>query len=607
MGVEAQIVTSHTSLPQPQLTKPQKGGEVRDPVFNSTIIRLTDSREAGLEGAFPDYSKRQAWNCDETILMLRSGSGQTLLLDGRNYEYINTLEIGGEDLFWHPTDPQILLYNPDNTLREYNIRTGEDRIIHKFAEFDFANTRGEGNLSADGRYYALAGQTYNARTGEVQFRQLILFDIFQKVELSRLELPANLEDFDWVSVSPKGEYIVVDYANMRTGAFNGVEVYDRQFRRIWQRPLGSGHSDLGIDADGEEVLVMGYYDDVTNTNYIRKYRLKDGQETTLLSMHWSFYNHISCRNEIRSEWCLVSTYDGEGRLTDSNETWLPFEDEILAVKLDGSGEVQRLAHHRSRRFSPETPDSDNSVYFAEPHATFSRAGNRVLYGSNWREDVSSVRSVDAYVLDIRGLLGGDFFIQAEPQSVSVSPGSEAKITILTGSINQFATPIALSAAFQPQVQGLQVAFSNSLLEPGQSSEATVKVAAEIQAARYLLQVTGASAGLAHRAIVVVEVGGAPDFGLRMAQNEVRLRRGQTVEVGVLIVRTGGFTGRVQVVPLNARQFRLKITPETISVAGTEASFRIKAKTKARTGELQFEARDEAGRVRTASLRVIVED
>jgi hypothetical protein len=88
-------------------------------------------------------------------------------------------------------------------------------------------------------------------------------------------------------------------------------------------------------------------------------------------------------------------------LTHDPRAWLTFEDEVFSLKLDGSGEVQRIAHHHSRRFSPITPDSDNSVYWAEPHATVSRNGDRVLFGSNWEQDVEQEAGVDAYIIDLR--------------------------------------------------------------------------------------------------------------------------------------------------------------------------------------------------------------
>jgi len=71
------------------------------------------------------------------------------------------------------------------------------------------------------------------------------------------------------------------------------------------------------------------------------------------------------------------------------------------LKMDGSGETRRIAHHHSRRYSPNTPDSDTSVYWAEPHASISRNGDRIIYGSNWGLNVDKVESVDTYLVDLR--------------------------------------------------------------------------------------------------------------------------------------------------------------------------------------------------------------
>jgi len=394
-------ITSHNSLAQPNIVKPRVGVSFIDPVFNTSLVRLTDARAKKIPGIFPDYSKRQAWNADESLLLLRTGDGNTLLYDGATYQFKKSLdEVGGEDVFWHPTNPSLIYYNPDNTLYSYNVVTDERKKIFAFADYAFANTRGEGNLSRDGRWYALVGQLYSNAAGTT-FKDLLVFDLSTNQIVSRLALPKSLNDFDWASISPRGNFVVVDYATDQTARFNGVEVYDRNFKLVWQKPLGAGHSDLSIDANGDEVLVMDWYDADKNVTLIKKFRLSDGKETILLDFSAYFDSHISCRNEQRPEWCFISTFDYVGRLTDDAKSWLPFEDEVFALKLDGSGEVQRIAHHHSRRYSPTSPDSDRSNYFAEPHATASRNGERILFGSNWRENVADPMSVDAYVVDWR--------------------------------------------------------------------------------------------------------------------------------------------------------------------------------------------------------------
>lgn len=394
-------ITHHNPLAQPSVAKPRVGALFPDPVFKTPLVRITDARSQKLPGIFPDYSKRQAWNADESLLLLRTGDGNALLYDGATFQFKKALDdVGGEDIFWHPTNPSLVLYNPDNTLYSNNVLTDERKKIFAFPDYAFANTRGEGNLSRDGRWYALVGQLYSNATGTT-FKDLLVLDLTTNQVVSRLALPKSLADFDWVSISPRGNYVVVDYATDQTARFNGIEVYDRNFKFLWQKPLGAGHSDLAIDANGDEVLVMDWYDSDKNQTFIKKFRLSDGKETTLLDVSAYFDLHISCRNEQRPEYCFISTFDYVDRLTDDAKTWLPFEDEVFALALDGSGGVQRIVHHHSRRYSPTTPDSDRSNYFAEPHATVSRKGDRIVFGSNWREIISDPMSVDAYVIDWR--------------------------------------------------------------------------------------------------------------------------------------------------------------------------------------------------------------
>ncbi len=408
--IDAQWITHHEPVFQPNLNRPILGIPITDARFGTTLIRISNARASGYAGVVPQYSKRQAWNADASRLLLFTGDGKALLYDGNTYQYMQALDaVGGEDVFWHPSDPATILFAQDNALLAYQLETGSAAALRSFPEYTFINTRGEGNLSRDGRFYAFIGQVYDENAQITYFRDLVVYDLVTDQVIAKLALPMTLTDFDWVSISPLGNYVVVDYATSNPGRFEGVEVYDRNLNFIWQKPLGAGHSDLGCDANGDEVLVMGYCDGETNSNFVKKYRLANGDETSLLEFSWQFDSHISCQNQVRSEWCFVSTFDGEARLTDDSLSWLPFEDEVFALKMDGSGDVQRIAHHHSRRFSPATPDRDNSVYWAEPHATVSRDGGRVLFGSNWREDIQNDFSVDTYIVDFRTWVGvGDW-------------------------------------------------------------------------------------------------------------------------------------------------------------------------------------------------------
>jgi len=359
----------------------------------------------GLSRYVSSIFKRQAWNNNETYLLLITGDGRTFIFDGNSYQLIKELpQVGGDDIFWDPNNPNKLIFPLDNTLYSYNIATDKLEIIKTFSSYALINTRGEGNLSNDGRYYAFLGQIDNPYN---PYKDIVVYDLQQNSVIATLALPTNLENFDWVSISPKGNYVVVDYATENTGRFQGVEVYTRNMQFLWQKPLGYGHSDLAIDENGDEVLIMDSYDPIKNCNSIKKFKLSDGTETSLLDYSWQFDSHISTRHFNNDGWILISTFDGPARLTDDSLSWLPFEDEIFFLKMNGSQLVKRIAHHRSKRFSPITPDPDNSCYWAEPHATISPSGTRILSGSNWRMNVHLDESVDAYIIDLRNLLSAE--------------------------------------------------------------------------------------------------------------------------------------------------------------------------------------------------------
>jgi hypothetical protein len=68
--------------------------------------------------------------------------------------------------------------------------------------------------------------------------------------------------------------------------------------------------------------------------------------------------------------------------------WMPYTNEILMVRLDGS-EVRRLAHHRSRPFN---------TYNFFPRASVSRDGRRLAFASNFGLPVQTYTSyVDTYL------------------------------------------------------------------------------------------------------------------------------------------------------------------------------------------------------------------
>jgi hypothetical protein len=114
--VVAQGVTNHAPIAQPTIARPSPLVPFSDPKFGTTVTRITNARSSGFPGIVPQYSKRQAWNSDESLMILLACDGRTLLLNGSTYQFIKTFDVGGEDVFWHPTNPSVFYYCPDSNL-----------------------------------------------------------------------------------------------------------------------------------------------------------------------------------------------------------------------------------------------------------------------------------------------------------------------------------------------------------------------------------------------------------------------------------------------------------------------------------------------------------
>jgi len=209
---------------------------------------------------------------------------------------------------------------------------------------------------------------------------------------------------DWVSVSPTGKFAVVS-------THDQPHVYDINPNTLalsthpepagtpecqGKNPSGGfifdlGHADMTIE-NGDDVIVgqnrswcPGTVNGATMGQVI-KVRLKDNVVTSLTKGNEAQAHHISLRSYDRPGWAYVTYYNIPGKL---------YSNEVIAVKIDGSGQVERFTHTHSTA----------APYRNEEHAVPSRDGMRIIFASGW--DVScgngcgSSSNPQAYVVDAR--------------------------------------------------------------------------------------------------------------------------------------------------------------------------------------------------------------
>jgi hypothetical protein len=174
---------------------------------------------------------------------------------------------------------------------------------------------------------------------------------------------------DYCSISPSGRYVFC--ANTTLDGTDTAYVFttDGQELQHWTEHHRPGHGDMTIDADGNDVYV-GISKASPDKWHIIKRRLDSGAVTDLAPAGEG--QHASIRNIDRPGWVFV-TYSGSYQGPDRRLGQTPFYQEVIALRIDGSGEIRRLIQTRNAEYD----------YWSETHASPSPDGSQVIWSSNW--------------------------------------------------------------------------------------------------------------------------------------------------------------------------------------------------------------------------------
>lgn len=355
----------------PSIPKPDYMTAYTDPVFKSQVTRVTGDPGTLIKNldarwdkvARHGYSKESAWNCDQSLLLLRQHHGfpAMIFLDGTNYEPVfGRNNIPGTEARWMPNEPDEMIYVTANIIGRWNVRTETTTIVAEFPGYsDFHIGPWEGNLSLDGNRIAIYA---------TKDREKVAFAYDFKTKQKYPDLTFKNFTPDWVSISASGKYLITN------GKFEGDKGDQTQVFNLDGTPVGKpwreygrpSHFDLTLDQNGADIAV-GVSKSKPDTGRVIQRRLSDGEVTILTA--GGFAGHTSTRNVQRPDWAYI-TYQYRG------PNWPPYRDEVVAVKLDGSMTVERIAHLHSKRVD----------YLTEAHAVPSPDGKRVLWASSWESE-----------------------------------------------------------------------------------------------------------------------------------------------------------------------------------------------------------------------------
>ena len=358
-------------LTDSNVEKPSVENPSLDDVFGTKIkmVNKPDEKRS-------PYPNVQAWNSDMSLFRIdyRLYNAKTLeespITSGlsRSDGYEKLCSMLGSNIRWSTKDPN-KFYVVNNHLRLIEGHIDGDNIDCSTVLFDFRENGfeqadigpGEGNIDFNDKYVVFPVK----KNGENKI-YIFLYDLENKRKVWNEPKLYDVKDahwiadgnywkptiLDWVSVSPSGKYIVINAST------RGVYRYDINFenkKRVEYldshgiKVSEGGHSDIGFDMNGTEVLVqfvagMGVY----------SFNLDDPNEKgkKLLDSPYGG-GFVSCRNRLHKGWCYITTREEGFR-------------EIFALKLDGTlgKTVQRFSQTHNNYYGGSVSQDGTKVIFS---------------------------------------------------------------------------------------------------------------------------------------------------------------------------------------------------------------------------------------------------
>lgn len=498
LGVCNSFYPSGYTLPQGKvnpsqaaMSKPAKGTRFKEPNFGTCMVRATDhAKEQPSTFARNDYSRRQAFNADNSRFIVYSNDGWWHLYNANTLQHISRLSpravnpstpaqyhmAGDAEPQWHPTDPNSLYYLPTNggtTLLKLDVRDNSYEVAANFAgklpSWGSAArhiwTKSEGSPSADGRYWGFQVEDAN-------FRLLgyMVWDLQQNRLAGSMQSSSRP---DHSSMSASGRWFVPSSDSTGTWAWS------RDFKTKKKLLHKSEHSDLALGPNGEDYYIaIDYQSDKGDVFFVDidacpsvPASASDAPLCPRTTLFPTYANgssaalHVSGKGFSKPGWAVISTYATKASRDGS---WPWYTNKIFAVELKANPRVYPIAYTRAA----------GGGYWAEPHASVSRDFTRVIFNSNWGK---SGEDIDSYIVHLpaSALPGGT----APPASAIGTGGNQPAARLPTtgssaapvqgGSTAEESVPV--SSPVPAPVSGSASAGTRTGDDAGRSSEREITI------------------------------------------------------------------------------------------------------------------------------------
>ena len=376
------VANDLSTKPMEDIRKPAYLKTIIDPSFGTTIRRITNANDG--EIIKPMYSTIQAWNADESYMIVYQVDKGHMLLNGTTYQFVRFLnDVNPDDIeqiFWDFNDPKSFYYLEATTddFIKYNVDTKAKEIIVNLNTASGCN----GNISLGNDVQMMSWDS-----DIISFRCDNKSAFYYKIS-TKVTTPITIGSINYLAPmpAPSGTYFYHDKASYNSAGNLHVNLNEQK----------GEHSSMGKLANGNDAYIAVAFDPTPQGGCVGDtvaHDMVSGDCFTIISEAQGYNytqsgTHISALAHKNTEygWLAASMvgYNEDGQSL--------LDQELVIARADKNDiKVYRIGHHRA--------DEKQFGYWGEPHAVISPTGTRVLFGSDWSGSEDE-KSVDSYVVEL---------------------------------------------------------------------------------------------------------------------------------------------------------------------------------------------------------------
>ena len=411
---------------------PGKGQSYVDPTFGCTVTRITDVSSEVWSGSFylpitHGYATVSPFSANDTYLMLADGWNRHFVTDLKGNMVVASGNMPGMNdtwVLWDATNVSVFYYTNGNSLMKGTISASAvaASTVHQFSEYAAINFMDETDVSQDGAHVVIVGGDTSGSSPENVFDYDFVTNTKGPVYTTSCRGPVGGPNNACLHklIQTPDNNVIVQFASDGSGPEQG--------NRLWtgSSPLlvlqdATNHLDGGMDLSGNAVFIEsgnGTYTPGLSNPCPSGWGLDVRQIYNPASAVCLLDNppswHVGYRGNAQQPWVGLSFFDvrssgpewfdnSANYAAPSSSTWLLYEDEIMAVRIDANNNansVYRLARGYSR---------SNEDFNATPKAAISRDGKYLAFDSNMAYAHSgcpanfqtATNCIDVYVIKIK--------------------------------------------------------------------------------------------------------------------------------------------------------------------------------------------------------------